>query len=143
MRSLTPLTRFGKRGPRRISTPTTILWASRGWPKRGGELEAQVAAKLHRDVEARTVLVPGAGTGAQYVYSLRHDFKPHGFNISPTLAATCTERFSDVRNVGWQSHRARSWEEPADATVVSAVLQDIRPNEITAAVESLKALAES
>jgi hypothetical protein len=117
------------------------LYADRGWSKRSGELEAQVVPKLLRDVGARTVLVPGAGTGAQYVYLLRHGFKPHGFDISPTLAATCSERFSDVRTQVGNLIGALGWEEPADAAVVSAVLQHIRPNEIMAAVESLKALA--
>lgn len=117
------------------------LYAERGWSRRGGELEEEIVPKWLHAAGIETVLVPGAGSGAQYVYLLRHGFRPHGFDISPTLVATCVERFASVRTQVGNVVGAELHEEPADAVVASAVLQHIPPHEIEVAIASLKALA--
>jgi len=117
------------------------LYAERGWSLRGGELEAEIVPKWLHEAGIETVLVPGAGSGAQYVYLLQHGFRPHGFDISPTLVATCIERFASVHTQVGNVVGAEFHEAPADAVVASAVLQHIPPHEIKVAIASLKALA--
>lgn len=117
------------------------LYAERGWPSRGGELEAELVPKWLHEAGIKTVLVPGAGSGAQYAYLLRHGFRPHGFDISPTLVATCVERFASVHTQVGNVVGAELHEEPADAVVASAVLQHIPPHQIEVAIASVKALA--
>lgn len=117
------------------------LYEKRGWPRREGELEAEIVPKWLHEAGIETVLVPGAGSGAQYVYLLRHGFRPHGFDISPTVVATCVERFPRIHTRVGNVVGAELHEEPADAVVASAVLQHIQPHEIEVAIASLKALA--
>jgi methyltransferase family protein len=118
------------------------LYAERGWPRRGGELEAGIVPKWLHEAGIETVLVAGAGSGAQYVYLLRHGFLPHGFDISQTAVATCVERFPSVHTQVCNVVGAELHEEPADAVVASAVLQHIPPHQIEVAIASLKALAQ-
>jgi hypothetical protein len=114
-------------------------WDMRGW-MRGGVEEVIVPALL-RSHGAQTVIVPGAGSGRQYGFIAAEGFSPRGFDISPSLVATCQERYPTVPTHVGTLVDAQVHERPADAVVTSAVLQHVPPDEIVLAVGALRSLA--
>lgn len=114
-------------------------WDARGWIRSG--VEESVVPSLLRQCGARTVIVPGAGSGRQYGLLEAEGFAPRGFDISPSLVAVCRERFPAVETHLGSVVDADSHESPADAIFTSGVLQHVRPEEIGRAVTALRSLA--
>jgi len=114
-------------------------WADRGWMS--GGVEDETVPRLVVAAGGETVLVPGAGSGRQYGYLLAHGLQPSGFDISPSLVATCNERFPMVPTHVGSVIDAGDHATPADAVVTSGVLQHVRTDDIGQAVRSLQRLA--
>jgi hypothetical protein len=67
-------------------------WAARGWLP--ADIENDVFPRLLHEHDCRTVLVPGAGTGRQYVYLRGFDLV--GFDVSRRLAREARHRYPAI-----------------------------------------------
>ena len=114
-------------------------WEQRGWLKDGVE-EEEVPPLLARE-DARSVLVVGAGSGRQYNFLRPLGLEISGFDISPTLVATCQSRYPDIETVVDDLVGAAERHAPVDAVLSTTVLQHIPPHEIRSAVAATKSLA--
>jgi SAM-dependent methyltransferase len=119
-------------------TPET--WEQRGWLKDGVEEEAIPA--LLASANARSVLVVGAGSGRQYRFLRPLGLEIRGFDISPTLVATCKARYPDIETVVDTLVGAADRHPQMDAVLSTTVLQHVPPDEIQPAVAAVKLLAE-
>ena len=115
------------------------VWDKKRWVRAG--VEEAVVPDLLRNAGVRSVVVAGAGCGREYGYLRQHDFEVRGFDISPSMVAAARERFPQIATAVDTVVKADLRQQPADAVVTSCVLTHVPPNEIEAAVESLKKLA--
>ena len=131
---------WNARAPELIETydlPET--WPERGWMAAG--VEEEIVPPLLRELGIESVIVAGAGSGRQYGYLLPLGLRVEGFDLSARLVRECRRRYSSVRTkrtdvVGAHRHLA-----PADAVLCSGILQHVPPDEIEAAIASLRRLA--
>jgi trans-aconitate methyltransferase len=105
------------------------------------DVEEVAIPALLRRAEVRSVVVAGAGCGREYEYLQRHGFDLWGFDISPTMAAEARARFPSIPTEVASVVGAHRTQPRADAVVSSAVLTHVPPEDIAAAVDSLKQLA--
>jgi SAM-dependent methyltransferase len=114
-------------------------WEARQWTR--GGVEEDLAPGLLRRRDARSVFVVGAGSGRQYKYLLPVVESVRGIDVSRRLVAECQRRYPEVTTHHDTVVGAHERHAAADAVVASAVLQHVKPSEITAAVTSVKSLA--
>lgn len=115
-------------------------WEQRGWLRDGVEEEA--IPPLLAGVNARSVLVVGAGSGRQYHFLQPLGLEIRGFDISPTLVAACQRRYPDIETVTDTLIGADDRHPRMDAVLSTTVLQHVPPGEIQPAVAAVKLLAE-
>jgi SAM-dependent methyltransferase len=114
-------------------------WPERRWLRAG--VEEELVPDILRRAGAGSVLVAGAGCGREYAYLQEHGFELRGFDISPSMAAEARSRFPSIPTTVDSVVGADEGQAPADAVVSSAVLTHVPPENIAAAVTSLKRLA--
>jgi len=114
-------------------------WEERGWLR--GSVEETVVPRLLERAHARSVLVVGAGSGRQYEFLEPLGLTIRGFDISPTLVATCRRRYPDIDTVVDSLIGAADRHPAMDAVLSTTVLQHVPPHEIHLAVGAIKELA--
>jgi hypothetical protein len=114
-------------------------WPTRGWLRAG--IEEAVVPPVLKGAAVRTVIVVWAGSGRQYGFLEPYGFDLCGFDISPTLVATCRRRYPTIRTELHGLIGARAVIDPADAVLSTAVLQHVPPTEIKGAIAELEFLA--
>jgi SAM-dependent methyltransferase len=112
-------------------------WEERNWLSAGQE-EVVVPRLLH-ERSISSVPVVGAGTGRQYDFL--KDFEVRGFDLSQKLVDVARSRHPEIDTAVDDLMGAEERQEPADAVLVTAVLQHVPPKRIADAIRSLTALA--
>lgn len=116
-------------------------WKERGWTI-AGTPEATVVPELLARYGCASVLVAGAGSGRQYEYLAPLELADlRGFDLSQTMVDECTTRFPGITTVAANVVGCDATQTPADAVLSVTTLQHVRPEEIEAAVRSLRSLA--
>jgi SAM-dependent methyltransferase len=96
-------------------------------------VEEPIVPELLRAAGASSVLVVGAGTGRQYEYL--GDFDVSGIDLSPKLVKLCRQRYPRIETTVGDVTRLQH--ESVDAVVSSAVLQHVRPAQITETIDRI------
>jgi SAM-dependent methyltransferase len=114
-------------------------WSALGWMRAG--VEERIVPGLLVETRCGSALIVGAGSGRQYGYLAPLGLALHGFDLAPTMVATCRARYPEIDTTTDSIVGAESRQRPADAVLSSAVLQHVPPADIAQAIGAVQALA--